>query len=233
MSLPPAAVLEFPSRNRHYPTARSTAVADSSPGRAPETEESRMLTALIARMQQRDQVALARLFDVTAARLHAVALRIVRNPAMAEEVLSDTYFQAWRDSGRYDRTRGRVLAWLMIICRTRALDALRRQDEAFSHPDPHELGGVEPESGQEDNPAELLILLQGNRRVQKALKALSAVQRQLVALAFFKGLTHAEIAEHQGMPLGTVKTHIRKALSVLKENLGADYRDDADCEVEA
>jgi len=192
-----------------------------------------MLAALIHRMQQRDQVALARLFDLTAARLHAVALRIVRNPAMAEEVLSDTYYQAWRDSGRYDPARGRVLAWLMIICRTRALDALRRQDEAFSHPDPHELSDVEALSTQQDNPAELLDLLQGNRRVHVALRALNAVQRQLVALAFFKGLSHSEIAEHQGMPLGTVKTHIRKALSVLRENLGADYRDDADGEVEA
>ena len=100
-----------------------------------------------------DQAALGRFYDQTVSRVYSVAPRILRRTDMAEEVVSDVYLRVWRDAHRYDDSRGRVLGWLLIIARGRALDLLRRQDEAFSHPDPHELV-AEPESGQH-NPEDL------------------------------------------------------------------------------
>ena len=151
----------------------------------------------------------------------------LRRPEMAEEVLADVFHQAWREAARYDSARGKVIAWLLIMGRTRSLDALRRADEAFSHPDPHDLIGPEsalPEHGGQaaDDPVNLLAGVEGNARVHAAMASLSAIQRQLVALAFFKGLSHAEIAAHTRLPLGSVKTHIRKALAHLRDALESD-----------
>jgi RNA polymerase sigma-70 factor (ECF subfamily) len=145
-------------------------------------------------------------------------LRIARNAEMAEEVVSDVYMQAWRDAARYDASRGRVLAWLLIMARTRALDALRRDDEAFAHPEPYEL--VDEPEQQQGNPQDLLSATRAGTALHRALKTLDPVPRQLLALAFFRGLTHSEIVEATGMPLGTVKTHIRRALATLKDMLG-------------
>jgi RNA polymerase sigma factor (sigma-70 family) len=131
------------------------------------------------------------------------------------------YMQVWRDARRYDASRGRVLAWLMIITRTRSLDYLRRADEAFSHPEPQTLA-AEPTDARDD-PLVSMIDRQSNRALHDALTVLTPVQRQLLSLAFFRGLSHSEIVEHTAMPLGSVKTHIRRALQTLKSVLdGAD-----------
>mgnify|MGYP001157458549 CR=1 FL=1 len=151
-------------------------------------------------------------------RVYAVALRIMRHADLAEEVVSDVYMQVWRDAHRYDASRGRVLAWLLIISRSRALDLLRRQDEAFSHPDPHELV-AEPDSGQK-TAQDLLQASQEGSALHAAMATLTPLQRQLLSLAFFRGLSHSEIVAHCGLPLGTVKTHIRRALGALRDALG-------------
>ncbi|MEQ1517600.1 MAG: sigma-70 family RNA polymerase sigma factor, partial [Usitatibacteraceae bacterium] len=165
-----------------------------------------------------EQRALERLYDLTVSRVYSVALRVARRDDLAEEVVSDVYVQVWRNASRYDTERGRVMGWLLIIARTRALDLLRRQDEAFSHPEPYDLVS-EPESRQAF-PEELLAAAQAGSALHNALEKINPVQRQLLSLAFFRGLTHAEIVEHTGMPLGTVKTHIRRALDALRKTLG-------------
>ncbi len=182
-------------------------------------EEELLLLQHVEGMQRRDQVALGKLYDSTAARVNGVVLRIVRLSELAEEVLADVYMQAWRDSHRYDPARGKVIAWLLIMARTRSLDALRRADEAFSHPAPQDLLSGEALVDATENPAAMLEALQENSALQAAMESLSATQRQLLALAFFKGLSHAEIASHTRLPLGSVKTHLRKALSQLRERL--------------
>lgn len=186
---------------------------------ASDREEDNFLRTCVTGMVGRDQAALAKLYDATCARVHGVILRIVRRADLAEEVLADVYHQAWRDCHRYDRERGKVIAWLLIIGRTRSLDALRRADEAFSHPAPHDLVAPEAILSSDDDPLSLLDAARGNAGLHEALEALSAVQRQLIALAFFKGLSHAEIAAHTRLPLGSVKTHIRKALMQLRDVL--------------
>lgn len=184
----------------------------------PMAEDDSALRECLDGVCQQDQLALGRFYDLTVSRVYGVALRIVRRADLAEEVVSDVYVQVWRDAYRYDDERGKVLGWLLVIARSRALDLLRRQDEAFSHPEPYDLV-AEPESTQRP-PEDLLATAQAGSALHAALEKLNPLQRQLLSLAFFRGLTHSEIVEHMGLPLGTVKTHIRRALDVLRKSLG-------------
>jgi RNA polymerase sigma-70 factor (ECF subfamily) len=202
-------------------------VRRTSPGRAspiskaaalPQGEDDNLLRACLARIRDRDETALARLYDLTVGRVYGIALRILRSADLAEEAVSDVYMQVWRDVNRYDDSRGRVLGWLLIIARTRSLDLLRRQDEAFSHPDPYDLVS-EPEA-RRDDPHDLLAATRDAQDLHAALLEMNPLQRQLLSLAFFKGLSHSEIVDHTGIPLGSVKTHIRRALALLRTRLG-------------
>lgn len=182
-----------------------------------DIEQDRSLYALLLRLRDKEQAALAEFYDCTAARVYALARKITGDAPAAEEVVSDVYLQVWQQVDRYDSTRGRVLAWVMTICRSRALDWLRRRDQARPYADPLSL---QTESATDDaTPLELMISLERKSRAHEALASLPATQQQLLSLAFFKGLTHQEIADHTGMPLGTVKTVIRTALLKLSEHL--------------
>lgn len=182
------------------------------------------LAGLVQRVAMADREALGELYDATVAKLFAVAHLILRNTADAEEVVCDVYTQVWQTAADYRGDRGAVLAWLMTICRTRALDRLRRnrvrlQAAAIERP------ADEEEPSPQPGPEELLDIIQHGTAVYRALEALSPVKRQLVSLAFFKGLSHLEISEECGLPVGTVKSHIRRALGTLREHLlegGAD-----------
>lgn len=175
------------------------------------------LAALMARIVERDERALAQLYDETSSRVYGLALRICRRAAMAEEVVEDAFWQAWRQAPRFDPARGEVMTWLLAIARSRAIDALRR-DERFRH---EELSDDDAEATAEPEPAalDLLDAMRGERRVHEALATLDARSRQLVALAFFRGLTHEEIAAQTAMPLGTVKSLIRRSLQQLRKLL--------------
>ncbi len=179
------------------------------------------LAELVEQIAGHDETALANLYDLTVSRVYGVAIRIVRSPELAEEVVSDVFLQVWRAAASYDMARGKVLAWLLIITRSRALDLLRRQDEAISHPEPYDL--VDEPFDDGNNPLNLLVATQANRQLNSALENLSPLQRQLLSLAFFRGLSHSEIAEHTGIPLGSVKTHIRRSLSTLRDLLGLEF----------
>jgi RNA polymerase sigma factor (sigma-70 family) len=179
--------------------------------------DEQVLRDCLSAISRLDQLALAKLYDLTVSRVYSVALRIVRHTHLAEEVVSDVYLQVWRDAARYDPERGRVLGWLLIISRSRALDTLRRQDEAFSHPEPYDL--IAEPASIEKTAHELLVAAQDGTALRKAMAALTPLQRQMLSLAFFRGLSHAEIVEHSGIPLGTVKTLIRRALTILRGQL--------------
>ena len=176
------------------------------------------LLACVERIVRRDQDALAELYDATVNRVHGVAMRILKNVEAAEEVVSDVYFQAWREAERYDRSRGPVQSWLLIICRSRALDALRRRDPALVHPEPHEL--LESQADGQGGLQDLLEATQSCSKVHEALATLTPLQRQLLALAFFRAYTYAEVAVHFAMPLGSVKTLIRGALRKMRAAIG-------------
>lgn len=172
------------------------------------------LSLLVARMRRKDQAALEALFDATAKRIYSVALRIVRDVGLAEEVVDDTLFQAWRDAERFDADRGKVLTWLLTICRSRALDALRRADIADCVENPVEFRADEASLLAE--PERLLTQFQNESAVQTALMQLAPNERQAIALAFFRGMTHQEIATHWQMPLGSVKTLMHRAFTQLR-----------------
>lgn len=179
------------------------------------------LQALIERIVDRDERALAALYDATSGRVYGLVLRITRRAALAEEVVEDTFWQAWRQAPRFEPGRGRVLTWLLAMARSRAIDALRR-DERFQHAELPDEGSLEDVLPAALPAHDLLEATRGERRVHQALAALEPKARQLVALAFFRGLTHEEIAAQAALPLGTVKSLIRRSLQQLRRLLDAD-----------
>lgn len=168
----------------------------------------------IAQVVERDENALACLYDAMAGRIYGLALRITRNVQTAEEVVEETFWQVWRQAPRFDPARGNATAWMLTMTRSRALDALRQVDQAM----PRTAYG-EREEDLADGPEELLANSQSGKQLNAALARLEPLPRQLVALAFFRGLSHEEIALHTGLPLGTVKSHIRRALVRLRDTL--------------
>ena len=209
----PADSVVFSPRSEPSPTDQALATAD------PLIERDRKLAALVARMMQKEQTALAELFDCVGKRLHGFALRIVRDVGLAEEVTEDTLFQAWRDAHKFDASRGKVITWLLTIARSRALDALRRADIAECVEDPDEFRAQEASLMAE--PEQLIAQFETSSAVHAALLALPAKERQVVSLAFFRGLTHQEIADHWQMPLGSVKTLMHRAFAQLRTQLEA------------
>lgn len=183
--------------------------------------EAEHLAALLLRMRRGDQLALGELYDRTVSRVFALVARIVRNDADAEEVVCDTYRQAWENSVDYSTERGAVLAWLLIIARSRALDLLRRCRargiEEPLHPDDDLDAYTERECQSMDAPqATWVDALSAGSAVRHALEALSVAQRHVLELAFFEDLSHQEIAQRTGWPLGTVKSHLRRGLCALR-----------------
>lgn len=176
------------------------------------------LAQLISRIRERDDRALAALYDTTAARVFGLVGRIVREAGLAEEVVEDTYWQVWRQAERFDLERGRPLTWLLAMARSRAIDALRRRERQAHVPlEEEEQASLCDEDGA--GPDEILAATRGEHLLHRALALLDAQPRQLIALAFFRGLTHEEIASCTGLPLGTVKSQIRRSLLALRRQL--------------
>lgn len=171
----------------------------------------------IGRIVDGDQAALAALYEALVGRVYGLALRITRQVQLAEEVAEDTFWQVWRQAPRFDAARGTAMAWVMTMARSRALDALRRREPAECSEDIERLA----EGGETDhgNPQDILEAVQQGSLLHAAIGRLDPVPRQLVALAFFRGLSHEEIAAQTGIPLGTVKSHIRRALERLRRFL--------------
>ncbi len=180
-------------------------------------QEDARLASLLGCMARHDEQALADFYDATMGRVYGLAVRVTGRADAAEDVAAETYLQVWRDASRYEPARGKVLAWLLTICRSRAIDSIRRRDEAQTSPDPDQLRSEE--SGSAEDPQDMLLLAERDSALHLALAELNAFQRQLLSLAFFRGLTHEEIAAHTRLPLGSVKTHIRKALRHLRTRL--------------
>lgn len=205
------------------PADRGAAVTASARRARPEPADEARLQSWIAGIARRDEKSLGLLYDATVARIHGLVLRLLRDPQAAEEVTVDTYWQAWRQATRFDPARGNAMAWLLTIARSRALDAIRARDPALHGA----LGDEEMQLDQliddrADDPVDRLQVAGEQQRLQQALATLDPLSRQMVALAFFRGSSHEEIAAHLGLPLGTVKSRIRRALARLRECLPLD-----------
>ncbi len=162
--------------------------------------------------------ALGHLYRETVSILYGMALRMLSNQADADEVVLEVYEQVWRSAASYDASRSRVLWWLSMLTRSRALDRLRsaKRREAMEEPVTEAMDFTASDRLQDEN----VLIAQERERVLEAIKELSPEQRQAVELAFFSELSHTEIAEQLGIPLGTIKTRIRTALRRLRESLG-------------
>ena len=171
------------------------------------------------RMAEGDGTALAELYDRHGRAMFSLAFRIVRDQGDAEEVVQDVFAQAWRQAARYDTSRGVVVAWLLMMTRSRAIDRLRlrrgRPGLQEDHPD------VLRDLSDGQDGVDLALLTQEQvSRVRVVLEELPATQRLAIELAFYEGLTHAEVAERLEQPLGTVKTRIRLGLLRLRAAFG-------------
>jgi RNA polymerase sigma-70 factor (ECF subfamily) len=164
-------------------------------------------------MVQRDEAALAALYDRYAGLISSVLHRILRDNQAAEEILQDIFFQLWNTASRFDATRGSLPAWLVVIARNRAISRLRRHNPAAGE-ELLEAMATSP-LNLESSAAQQQLL----ERVQASLENLPKEQRAAVELAYFEGLTHTEIAARTGDPLGTVKTRLRSALETLRRTL--------------
>jgi RNA polymerase sigma-70 factor (ECF subfamily) len=179
------------------------------------TEPRASDAALIEGIVQRDQTALATLYDRYAGMLSSVLNRILRDQQAAEEILQDIFFQLWRAPSRFDPARGSLPAWLTVIARNRAISRLRRHNPAAGE----ELLDTSAVSTFNIETAAAQQQLLG--RVKGALENLPAEQRTAIELAYFEGMSHSEIARRTGDPLGTVKTRLRSAVETLKRTFDA------------
>lgn len=190
--------------------------ACEAPVEALETE----LLALVARLRFGDAEALGRLHDLTLGRLYAVALRVLRDPLDAEEVVSDVLLQVWRQADSYCPERGAVLAWMQTLAWTRSVDRMRRlRRHRACEPLPPESPDPAYASDEAAPAAAMLDRLVNAHRVRTALAGLSPAQRRVLTLAFGEDLSHPEIARRTGWPLGTVKSHARRGLAALRAAL--------------
>ena len=166
----------------------------------------------------RDQVAMNTLYERYSNVVYAVAVRIIGQTADAEDVVVDSFWQVWQQAGSYDASRGQLRAWIVTIARSRALDrlrALRRTPTVSSDDDLINL----PDARATDNPEQDALGAEQSALIHQALATLPREQREALALAYYRGLSQAEIAEQLGQPLGTIKTRIRLGMMKLRDAL--------------
>ena len=184
---------------------------------SPEGSGVAPLSSLLRQSARGDEQAFAALYDATAARVHGLVLRVVRDPAQAEEVTQEVFLQVWRTASRYDEDKGSAMSWLMTLAHRRAVDRVRaaeavnRQDTSY-HQNTQQVA--------HDSTAEAAEQSMEARRVRSALAELTDVQRQALELAYFGGYTHTEVATMLDLPVGTAKTRIRDGLIRMRDAMG-------------
>ncbi len=200
------------------------------------SERSHDLSRLLARAGLGDRAAFATLYERTSSHLFAVVLRINRDRAQAEDILQEVYVNVWRAASSFDAAQSQPLTWLTSIARNRAIDSLRRQQTQPRM----RVGTAGADGGESEDddvyetvaddapgPLELLSRAADARSLAACIDKLSATQRQSLALAFYQGLSHGEVATQMRQPLGTIKSWLRRSLVALKTCLDAALQRDA------
>ena len=167
--------------------------------------------SLMARIAGGDRGAFGELYDRHSPRIFGLLLRRLRNRSEAEDVLQDTFAQIWSRAGQYDPQRGEATAWMVRIALSRAVDHIRRRPRSV---DP---AALDPGAISAD--AESVDRAEMAGHAGRALSRLPEIQRELIRLSFFEGWTHEQIARERTLPLGTVKTHIRRGMQQLRDLL--------------
>ena len=198
-------------------TALMCAVLNRATAGGPQTDDRLADQAVLARVARGDHDAFADLYGRHARPVYSLALRILQDRAEAEDIVQEVFSQAWVQSARYDATRGPVVAWLLTLTRSRAIDRLRTRRAR-----PDMFAGEQVAADLTDpsaTPDLQVVSTEQVGYVRAALDKLPLLQRIALELAYYEGLTHAEIAERLEQPLGTVKTRIRQAMITLRESL--------------
>lgn len=190
----------------------------SSPTQQPISD-----AALVRAVAERDQGAVAELYDRYAGMLLGLARKVVKDPADAEEVLQETFLHVWNRARSYDPARSSVATWLVLIARSRSIDRLRTRNVVDrTH------AAVQKEAGPDHESAEgagRVMDRERRRRVRSELQGIPEEQRKVLEMAFYEGLTQREIAETTGIPLGTVKTRTLLAMKKLRKSLRGEIRE--------
>jgi RNA polymerase sigma-70 factor (ECF subfamily) len=174
----------------------------------------------MGRIRVGDAEALGQLYDQALGRVYGLALRVLRQPQDAEEVVSDVFLQVWDQAVSYCPERGSVMAWLQTLAWSRAVDRQRRLRRQRLEQPLHPEGELDAYSPGEDNPEDAVLEHLGNvQALQRAFQHLTPVQRTVLELAYHEELSQPEIAERTGLPLGTVKSHARRGMAALREAL--------------
>ncbi len=181
---------------------------------AKQLERNARLMQLLARTALKDQEAFAELYRAVSPHLYAVAVRILREAAAAEEVLQESFVNVWHHAASYVAAKSQPLTWLTSIVRNRCLDQLRRREVETVTLDDEEEGVTIAAQGP--TPLELLLAGADAQAVKGCVEMLEPAQKQAIALAFFQGLSHSELAQHLRQPLGTVKSWVRRGLERLR-----------------
>lgn len=183
-------------------------------------DEQTQDVALLERIAEGDQSALSALYDKHATVLYSIIVRILKEKAEAEDVLQEVFIKIWEHAEMYDRQLGNVGAWLTRIARNRAVDRLRSRNYRTRSMESdieeyHEYFAADISH----NPEHRAILSAQQEEILIALTSLSKEQKELIEFAYFRGFTQSELAEHFHLPLGTVKTRMRTAMSILRQKL--------------
>ena len=185
----------------HLPVTTASAMSDAA--------RARLLDRLLAECGRGDQAAFRALYDLLAPRLTGVALRIVRDRALARDVTHDTFLQVWRQAGRFDPALGSAEGWLIGIARLRAISLVRRRGREVLRDPPDE-----PDHAPDA--LERLLRMSHGEALRACLGQLEAGHQRLIVLAYVEGLSHGELAARLGWPLGTVKSTMRRCLADLR-----------------
>jgi RNA polymerase sigma-70 factor (ECF subfamily) len=175
------------------------------------------LVELLNRSARGDEIAFAELYDATAPRVHGLVLRVVRDPAQAEEVSQEVFLEVWRTASRFDRSRGSALSWLMTLAHRRAVDRVRSAESASRNDTTYHRRNPETDH---DQTVESAFASMDARLVRNALDTLTGIQREAIELAYLGGYTHTEVAGMLDLPVGTAKTRIRDGLIRMRDTMG-------------
>ncbi len=200
------------------PIGRSRSIGGRTPRSAGPVDEATVLSGILTRAGQGDQAAFGDLYDATAALVHGIVLRVVRDPSQAEEITQEVFVEIWRLAPRYETDRGSVKAWIATIAHRRAVDRVRSEQ---SHRNRTEVVGRRVERDH-DSVAEVVLDRLDQTRVIAAMGLLTDDQRAAVELAYFGGYTYREVAVLLGAAEGTVKGRIRDGLIRLRDHLGVN-----------
>ncbi len=171
--------------------------------------------SLLQSVALQDTVAFETLYKATSRKLYGLAYRITLDHSLSEEVIGDTYLQIWQQAVSFNPSRASALGWMMMLCRSRAIDLLRKRSRQLSLHTGQDVVSLFGQSNETDQPFDIIDTMESHSALHKAMATLDKEERQLLGLAYFRDYSHSELAQLTGLPLGTVKTKLRRSIKQL------------------